>query len=1229
MARVASATGRNVVPLSRIRRSRLVADTRETLYSRTSYSSMARAARNAREGGSNVQAAGLSGVPSGRGIFGNFAKDVLDSVTGVPSFAVLTSKLAAYPAVRGLEATGGLTRGTSDRWEREFKQAGDAIVADYKYRYGPAFEGDWDTFGERSREHPGLLALDVATVWSGAGAGVRAGAAGAKSAGLVSATGRVARLADRSVMPAGTAVKGGRVSTGARYRGPLVREVKLGENSSLTSRVEIPRRPLSRNPLTRELIQRPTERLRSGFSDFLEQQGNASRAGERSLLGRPARVFSTQSRFNRVVARRARDMRYAAELTRAGDVRRETAGMLEASRGVKGGSSADWAARLHAQGLLDVPGMKPREARDRVILMMRQGLDEAVGGRSSKSRGAQRQIDAIAKIPDEYLNLDTAPPKLRTLVEEERRVANLASDARVAAGTITRETAEAVGRRPAEMVFGDSRYDPRLVRETPRVVAARTAYDAAVAARDAGPRLGPVAAARRSFRAGRIAGRGDRNVELARPLQGNRRVPVMPNMTEGATAPATVAITRGPGITARQGAAYGQRLRGEGKGYNVRVALKESGRRARAVRTARSELRAAEREARGGWTTPTRTDLPKGAYFPDNPVDRRAGSRTSGNPTSQLGRLTQDRVHQSVGTLFRTGNVSADPRNLVKALDRALVDSQHPQFMRTVIDAFAFKDKDGHVAVGSRALRAMEADPDHVVLASRKNLEDAMRLAQDAPEGAPPTDPFRGMDLLEGPEGLARSRALPASTDVIALPKAAVDAVRQGWTHTPGGPKWRIYDTPLQLWRRGILAFAPRWYLNNLFGNTLQFGLLTGFDFRAIRQARQMDLRGVAAERLGGSTLVEDVRMSDPMSDAGRVRQGFERASDKGMNFNHKLEGVIRQAALVSRARRGLKAEGVNVGKMSPDELARAIEEMPEPLLNDVLSDVELFMGDYVRMSPIERATLKRVFPFYSWMRVIGKLMAVVPFRHPKRVALVATVSQAANDVLNPNDYMLDLYDRGRINLPGGLAQRTASMNPLTTHAELLANLASGNPATVAGGLARDFTPIGVQQGVQLVTGRNTFGRPFSAPPGYGGAAQAFGFAPTKINPATGLPEEHTATPSIFELGFQSLPLVPGLVRGIASSGRTPYDTTSTLALVNNLVGGGNDDPRLFLPESDGPRASMPLAVGGVPLSPVLSLTGINPRRVNREAEAQRYYDRIRRQREADAQTAKRVSRGR
>ena len=214
------------------------------------------------------------------------------------------------------------------------------------------------------------------------------------------------------------------------------------------------------------------------------------------------------------------------------------------------------------------------------------------------------------------------------------------------------------------------------------------------------------------------------------------------------------------------------------------------------------------------------------------------------------------------------------------------------------------------------------------------------------------------------------------------------------------------------------------------------------------------------------------------------------------MDFNQRIEGLIRRAAYISRAKRGLKDEGVRIGKMSDEELHAAIEGMPTEMVDQAIRETELFMGDYMRMHPLERQILKRIFPFYSWFRVIGKFMAVVPFRHPKRVALMAMVSRGSAEAVNPDDWMLPFYDRGRINGPGGFVQRSVSMNPLATHGELIGNVAAGDPGAVAAGLTSDITPIFGQHIVQKITGRNVFGRPFTAPPGYDDTVQAYGGGP-------------------------------------------------------------------------------------------------------------------------------------
>lgn len=65
--------------------------------------------------------------------------------------------------------------------------AAKSIWNDYKYRYGPALEGDWKKFANRQAEHPLFAILDVASV-------VNVGAKGAQVAGLVSKSSKLRQL---------------------------------------------------------------------------------------------------------------------------------------------------------------------------------------------------------------------------------------------------------------------------------------------------------------------------------------------------------------------------------------------------------------------------------------------------------------------------------------------------------------------------------------------------------------------------------------------------------------------------------------------------------------------------------------------------------------------------------------------------------------------------------------------------------------------------------------------------------------------------------------------------------------------------------------------------------------------------------------------------------------------------------------------------------------------------
>jgi hypothetical protein len=1128
----------------------------------------------------------------------------------------------------------------------------------------------------------------------------------------------VARVAaaESRLGKAAAAIGDRRIGPGsARAREPRRLEVEVGENTGKgkagrgTQTIEINRRPYSSDWTTR-LLQKKV-------LDPLADRAIARADARPDSLA--AKVYGTRARYGRRAGRAGRDLARETEMEASRRVRREVKKYREHTKGMSREMQA--ALDMHLRGQLDVPGVAPTVARDNVVRMMREGNERLVSETGARNKNSLKIIEAHENVPAEWLDLNTAPPQLRAAVEEGRRLGELATQKRVAAKTIKPEQAAARSRRSAEMAQGGSRFDPKRVDETPEVLAARQGLAEAIRARAEGPRRVRPA---QYFSAGRRTGRGDRNLELARPIpttprrqpaiagtpnarlvsakRGTADVEVIPGSTgsrqlggrkraetigdravvnlarpgqpgdwavvrlrdlpevDGVrqvrwdrdsgrfpgveqrfrtrkeamahieakptkALPRTGAIQRPKGISASQSRAYRQILRGRGRQVELKSAAKQAEQASRRVREARKKLTKVEKRNRGSFTPPDREGLGANAvYREDIAVDQRAGRSSKGASGKDYNRLTQERDRQNQGRIYSTGRASIDPELTVRALERAVKDELHPQMVEQFKQAFAAKRPDGSFVTGRDALKG-EIDPDKFALVSVKSFDEARKRLDALPEGEMPKNPLDGLDVYEGAAGIEKAKALKGKQrdQLIAVSKDALEGLREGWSSMgPRNSLGKGYDTGLSLWKRGMLPFAPRWYINNLFGNTLIYGILTGGDLRSFRQASMRRAGEAVPERVAGG-LVEQTRIEYGSNfgkrEAGRVRRGFERGSEWGFAANHFMESFIRRAAYLNRMKKGLRHEGLatraQIRKMSDQELIDAIDNAPREVKEQALREVELFLGDFVRMNPFEQRVLRRIFPWYSWMRVIGRLSLGLPLRHPLRASVAALVARATNEATNPDDFMREIYNRGRIGI-GPVSLRTSSLNPFSTHLEAVDNLLGGDSSGFVGNISGDLSPA-VAPILQKLTGRDPFGRPFSAPPGYGGTVQAYGQDPMAIDPATDLPESRINAPGWAELFFRQLPLVPAVARAAASQGRDPYDTTGIM----DLLTGSKPKDQLFWPKSNRETAFENILPGG--LQQLLNLV-VPLQRHNPEAEARQYRDRMKRLRDAERQTRRR-----
>jgi hypothetical protein len=278
-------------------------------------------------------------------------------------------------------------------------------------------------------------------------------------------------------------------------------------------------------------------------------------------------------------------------------------------------------------------------------------------------------------------------------------------------------------------------------------------------------------------------------------------------------------------------------------------------------------------------------------------------------------------------------------------------------------------------------------------------------------------------------------------------------------------------------------------------------------------------------------------------------------------------------------------------------------------------------LGDYLRLSPLERATLRRIFPFYSWMRVIGRFMLEVPIRHPKRAAVTAAISRASAEAINPEDQLQPiLANRGRV-IAGDLAWRTAGINPLFTHADIVKGVTGQDIKGTLGSVASNLPPIAAQQLARYFGGTTAFGAPVSFPPGYGGTASTFGMPTRRLDPVTGQPDYFDPQVPLEETLLQTIPLLPQIARGVASRNRRPYDVTTTRNLIDYALGRGGEPGQLFYPETD--RAMEPIPT----LGPFLGWAGVNVQRYDRAKELADARKRLKDWREAQRQTARRKRR--
>lgn len=634
--------------------------------------------------------------------------------------------------------------------------------------------------------------------------------------------------------------------------------------------------------------------------------------------------------------------------------------------------------------------------------------------------------------------------------------------------------------------------------------------------------------------------------------------------------------------------------------------------------SAQSALRRAENESVGLTAVLEGSPADANAVYipitPREPMPLRTGTSSAG---------LSEKVHQNTGYMLRLGNVDFNPGLLVEQAARVVrADSGalSPKAIAELVETAAYRDaKSGQFITGSRAAGIVAAD-ENTVLLNRATLEKHLnRMVDEDGAAVRPglADDFEAQVVMDGRHPLITqlrddAAALGNSDDWVLVSKSAVDTWMS--TYRNPGRLLKSIDTFTSAWKAGLLAFMPRWYVNNTFGLFFQYGVMGGADVRSIIQGtRSKALREAVPKALEGNTLAKE--MGESFAAGLPLRHGRLRSmAQRGYEINNIIEGAWRRGAYINRSKSVLRGEGVKLRNLTDEQLAELITTMPASMQREALRQVEFFIGDFINMTPAEQAVARRAIPFYAWLRVASRLTFGMPFESPGRAEALAMLARA-HEQIDPLESIRPVYSRGDVSF-GDMRLPTGAFSPFATVRDPIAAFGNVHDLTTATDEAINFgmswanplLSVAMQAGMQ----KNPFGRDVFATPGAQGIATGYG-SNTVYNPVSGLVEDKNPSMPLQEVAFRAL--VPGysnVLRQTLAAGESVPDTTSTEQLLwYRMFGSPDGEARvdtIYQPANDPVRQPW----GGNRLQKAAAagfgaLTGIKPATEN-PVEVERRY---------------------
>jgi hypothetical protein len=200
----------------------------------------------------------------------------------------------------------------------------------------------------------------------------------------------------------------------------------------------------------------------------------------------------------------------------------------------------------------------------------------------------------------------------------------------------------------------------------------------------------------------------------------------------------------------------------------------------------------------------------------------------------------------------------------------------------------------------------------------------------------------------------------------------------------------------------------------------------------------------------------------------------------KAFKFNEWQNMVARAAVAMEKLERRLNEQGRSIYEATPENYLS--DPVIRDSVNEAVNATHKALGSFSELSPWEQRVIRRVYPFWAWIKFINHAAWTMAIDNPDRVLFTAALG---NMVADPDDDSYFSFLQGTVPL-GGWVTDLGFVNPYSDAVIFGENAASSFQSQLTGISPVIRTPLKAGGLIaQKVTGWQSFPFEYVSQPGY------------------------------------------------------------------------------------------------------------------------------------------------